>query len=93
MKKVKKVRVFAENRNNMLDIFVKINSETYFVTTRRRNTGIWYLLKDGISYKALKVLKKPSSNRHEQHFYKSVKYLDKVIADFIKFDLEIEVAV
>jgi hypothetical protein len=83
-----KTRIFAENGNHGLDIYLDISGKKHYLTTRRPNGLLYLWLKNGKTIGEL-YRTKPAYTRAEQKTYHYAQHLGKLAEDYFKYDLAV----
>ena len=81
-----RTRMYVQNGRKGLDLYLDVNGEDHYLVTRRPNSYIWQMLKDGATLEELRRIK-PTKNKAGQRYYHSVSYMLKIADEFIKHEL------
>ena len=86
MKNKNQFTIQVQNGANGLDVFLNAGSGKHYITTRRPSGLLWSRLRNGISIGELRRTK-PYASRKEQKYYKSTRYLLRIVDDYIDYKL------
>ena len=79
-------KIYAQNGNHGLDIYLDISGIPHYLTTRRPNGVLYKWLKNGKTLGELSRLR-PHSSPTGQKKYHYVQHLIKLVNDYCKFEL------
>ena len=81
-----RMKIYAQNGNHGLDIYLDISGFPHYLVTRRPNTCLYLWLKDGVAIDEL-YRTKPRSNRLAQKQYHHAKRLIILAEEYLKYEL------
>jgi len=79
-------KIFAQNGNHGLDIYLDISGQKHYLATRRKNGLLYLWLKDGKTIGEINRVK-PSYSRAAQKTHHYAQSIAKLAEDYITFDL------